>query len=84
VSDDDRVIRASEIGQYAYCARAWWLGSVQGLPSTHRREMAAGEAVHLHHGRGVRTSLGLSRLAYIALISAVVVGIVWLVSSLVG
>ena len=77
----DRVIRASEIGRYVYCARAWWLGSVQGLPSTHTREMATGKAAHLRHGRGVRTSLWLRRLAYGALLLAAVM---WLVSRLVG
>ncbi len=80
----DRVIRASEIGRYVYCARAWWLGSVQGLPSAHEREMAAGEAAHRRHGRGVRASLWLSRLAYGVLLLAAVVGVVWLVSWLVG
>jgi len=92
VSDDgygcrpggSRIIRASEIGQYAYCAHAWWLGNVEGLPSGHQREMAAGEAIHLHHGRGVRTSLGLARLAYAVLVLAVLVGVVWLVSALFG
>ncbi len=80
----DRVIRASEIGQYVYCARAWWLGSVQGLPSSHQREMAAGKVTHLRHGQGVRASLWLSRLAYAALLLAVVVGVMWLVSWMVG
>jgi hypothetical protein len=79
-----RVIRASEIGQYAYCARAWWLANVEGLPSGHQREMAAGDAIHLRHGRGVRTSLTLARLAYGVLLLAAVVGAVWLVSWLVG
>lgn len=79
-----RIIRASGIGQYAYCAHAWWLGNVEGLPSGHRREMAAGEAIHQRHGRGVRRSLGLARLAYAVLVLAVVVGVVWLVSWLVG
>lgn len=79
-----RTIRASEIGQYAYCARAWWLGSVEGLPSGHRQEMAAGEATHQRHGQGVRASLGLGRLAYAVLLLAVVVGVVWLISGLVG
>ena len=77
--NDNRVIRASEIGQYVYCARAWWLGSVQGLPSSRQQDMAAGEAAHAHHGRGVRASLGLSRLAYLTLLLAAVVGVVWLI-----
>jgi hypothetical protein len=79
-----RIIRASEIGQYAYCAHAWWLGNIEGLPSGHQREMTTGEAVHLRHGRGVRASLGLARLAYAVLVSAAVIGIVWLVSWLVS
>jgi len=76
----DRVIRASEIGQYTYCAHAWWLGSVQGLPSSRQQEMAAGEVAHRRHGWGVSTSLGLSRLAYLVLLLAAVVGAVWLIS----
>jgi hypothetical protein len=79
-----RIIRASEIGQYAYCARAWWLGSIEELPSSHRREMAAGEAIHLRHGQGVRASLALVWLAYAVLLLAVVVGAVWAVSALIG
>jgi hypothetical protein len=79
-----RIIRASEIGQYAYCAHAWWLGSVERLPSAHQQEMASGEATHLRHGQGVRRSLGLARLAYAVLLLAVVVGVVWLISGLTG
>ena len=83
-SEGDRIIRASEIGRYAYCARAWWLGSVQGLPSDHGQEMAMGEDVHLRHGRGVRASVALSRLAYAVLLLAAVVGVVWFVRGLAG
>ncbi len=77
--EGNRVIRASEIGRYAYCAHAWWLGSVQGVPSSHRVEMAAGEASHRRHGRGVSASLWLSRLAYTTLFVAAVVGVLWLI-----
>ncbi len=80
----NRVIRASEIGQYVYCAHAWWLGSVQGLPSAHQQEMADGETTHLRHGRVVRASLGLSRLAYGVLLLAAMVAVVWLVSWVFG
>ncbi len=71
---DQRVIRASEVGQYTYCPQAWWLGSVEGRPSSHRREMKAGQAAHSRHGRGVRTSVWLSRLAYVLLLLAAVIG----------
>jgi CRISPR/Cas system-associated exonuclease Cas4 (RecB family) len=84
MGDGERVIRASEIGQYAYCARAWWLGSVERLPSDHQQEMAAGEAVHVRHGKGVRASLALAWLAYAVLLLAVVVGVVWVVGLLTG
>ena len=80
----DRVIRASEIGRYVYCAHAWWLGSVQGLPSAHKREMAAGKAAHRHHGRRVRTSLRLNRLAHAVLLMAALVGAAWLAGRLMG
>lgn len=60
----DRIIRASEIGQYLFCARAWWLGAVEGLPSAHREEMDAGESVHRQHGRRVRAAVILHRLAW--------------------
>ena len=78
LSDGVRVVRASEIGQYVYCAHAWWLGSVQGMPSSHQREMAAGEATHRRHGRGVNVSLWLGRLAIAVLLLAAVVGILWM------
>lgn len=60
----DRIIRASEIGQYLFCARAWWLGSVEGMPSAHREEMDAGENAHRQHGRRVRAAVILQRLAW--------------------
>lgn len=53
MAPEARFIRASEVGQYAYCARAWWLGQVKGVPSMHGEEMAAGEAAHLRHGQAV-------------------------------
>lgn len=79
MNDRDRVIRASEVGLYAYCARAWWLGAVRGQASSHAQEMATGEAAHRRHGRGVTLAFWLNRLAYTLLLLAVVVGVGWLV-----
>ncbi|MFZ5919239.1 MAG: hypothetical protein ACOYZ7_20095 [Chloroflexota bacterium] len=51
--ESEPIVRASEIGLYAYCARAWWLGKVQGHPPTNRTALEAGEAAHQAHGRTV-------------------------------
>jgi hypothetical protein len=69
------VIRASEIGQYTYCARAWWLGNVMGVPSSNVREMAQGEAVHRRHGQAVWFA-GVLRAVAIGLLLVAVVAVV--------
>lgn len=77
---DSQVIRASEIGQYAYCARAWWLARVLGYRSSHREAMDAGAAAHERHGRAVVSYHHLRRaggvLLAIALLAAAL--LLWL------
>jgi len=64
-----KTIRASEVGSYLYCARAWWYG-LQGVESSHQAEMAAGTELHRAHGRRVLAS-GLTRtLALVLLLAA--------------
>jgi CRISPR/Cas system-associated exonuclease Cas4 (RecB family) len=64
------IIRASELGQYAFCARSWWLSRVKGYRSTNVREMALGQSEHLAHGRAVRSYQRLQRLALGLLLAA--------------
>lgn len=65
--DDDRIIRASELGQYSFCAKAWWLGSVEGVPSANVHEMDAGTSAHEQHGQAVHLSVWLSRVGFVCL-----------------
>jgi hypothetical protein len=65
---DDRIIRASELGRYAFCAKAWWLGSVEGVPSANAREMDAGTSAHEQHGQAVQISVWLNRVGIACLI----------------
>ncbi|GIV85084.1 MAG: hypothetical protein KatS3mg052_2091 [Candidatus Roseilinea sp.] len=73
------VIRASDIGQYAYCARAWWLISVVGAPSANAAELQRGAAMHRRHGRAmwlsgvlVIVAAALAGLALLILIAGII------------
>jgi CRISPR/Cas system-associated exonuclease Cas4 (RecB family) len=50
------VIRASEVGEYVYCARAWWLRRVAGEEPAGAERREAGTALHAAHGRAVTLS----------------------------
>lgn len=63
-----RTIRASEIGAYLYCKRAWWY-QLSGLPSQNQSELAAGADLHYRHGRAA-LRLGCLRIIAYALILA--------------
>jgi hypothetical protein len=67
-----RTIRASEIGAYLYCKRAWWYGR-QGYESGNREELSSGLEFHSGHGRRVLIA-GFQRfLAIVLLLAAVAV-----------
>jgi hypothetical protein len=64
-----RTIRASEIGTYLFCQRAWWYQK-SGHPSENLADMVAGSEYHYQHGR-VAFQLGCLRvLAYFLLLIA--------------
>ena len=56
------VIRASEIGSYLFCKRAWWYQR-QDAPSTNTAELARGSRAHTRHWVGYRLSGMLRMLA---------------------
>ncbi len=62
--DSQRVIRASEIGEYVYCHRAWWLHHIQGIESANRLEMQAGVLRHRAHGQAVQRAGQLQTAAF--------------------
>ena len=82
MSQKDPTIRASEIAQYVYCARAWWLGQVLGYRSSNLAMMRHGTDQHRSHGWAVQRYRSLRRLAAVMLALAVMLAVTWLVLTL--
>jgi hypothetical protein len=61
------MLRASDVGRYTYCARAWWLERVAGLTPTNREALAQGRQRHRGHGHLVGAAGRQIRLARVLL-----------------
>jgi hypothetical protein len=54
-----RVLRASELGEYSYCSRAWWYRHILRIAPPGRESagrLEAGTRAHNRHGRAVALS----------------------------
>jgi hypothetical protein len=70
-----RVIRASEIGTYLFCRRAWKYQRRE-VPSENIQEMVTGMRIHQEHGRKVFAAGCLRTLAIGMLLAAMVLFVV--------
>lgn len=61
----ERWIRASEINEFVYCRRSWWLQRRDGQTSKNIEVMLAGQAYHEDHGRLARRALMAQGLMYL-------------------
>jgi hypothetical protein len=61
------LIRASEVGQYGFCSRAWWLATVHGYRSANQAALQAGSRAHQRHGAKLSLARRGRRLGYILL-----------------
>ena len=77
-----RRLTASQVGQYAYCAHAWWLNAVERREPDDPSDLIAGAAAHERHGWQVSISRGINRLALVLLGAALVALVLWGVSQL--
>ena len=76
-----RTIRASEIGTYLYCRRAWWYQK-QGVDSDNQSELTAGTTLHRQHGRKVLAAGLLRTFGLLLLLLAFTLLTAYLVTSL--
>ena len=76
-----KTVRASEIGSYLYCQRAWWMQR-RGFESSNLPEMATGAEMHYRHGRQVLAAGLLRPLSYVLLLAAIAALVAYFTSQL--
>jgi len=67
-----RTIRASEIGTFIYCQRAWWYQRKK-IKSINVGELAAGENFHRLHNNQSRSVNFLRVIAWLLIMSSIVI-----------
>ncbi len=60
-------VRASEIAEYMYCNRAWYLRRIHGVKSANVQRLEDGRFHHKKHGRSLQNAIWLQRFAYLLL-----------------
>ena len=69
-----RKVRASELGSFNYCQRAWWYKQ-QNILSENQGAMEAGSHEHREHNRGVKLAVFYRWLALAVLVVAIILAI---------
>ena len=69
----ERFVSASELAEYAYCRRAWWLRAVRGAASAEQgTRFDEGRAAHDRHALGLLAARALAITAVALLVAAAV------------
>ncbi|MGI8588820.1 MAG: hypothetical protein ACR2M0_14210 [Chloroflexia bacterium] len=78
------IVRASELGRWAYCRRAWWLRYVAQVepPPSGQARLDEGQIRHAEHGRGIERAGTLRRFALACLLLAALIGLLCLLVAL--
>ena len=75
------MVRASDIGAWTFCNRAWWLSTVQEAEHANPAVLARGTEAHASHGRLVTRAHRLRRVGAVMVLLgalAVLLTVAWL------
>lgn len=67
----ERWIKASEIGEFLYCQRAWWY-RLQGFSSANVQELEQGSEDHYQHSRDLSQTFRQRTMAFLFIVTAIV------------
>jgi hypothetical protein len=58
------LIQASELAQYGFCRRAWWLDVVKNIPIEYEANLKRGQQIHARYGGEVRAAIRWQQVGY--------------------
>ena len=78
MKEKQKFIKASEIGEYVFCARAWRLRLEGYEPTFGHEARQAGTEWHLKHGRSLRRARRLRLIATLSILLAAILAVLLL------
>jgi hypothetical protein len=78
-----RRVTASQVGQYAFCAQAWWLATVEKRDPAHQARLDAGQVAHERHGWDVALARTGKRLALLLSAACILALVAWAILTLI-
>ena len=84
MAKDRSLVRASDIGSWTFCRRAWWLAHVQRAEHENLAALSRGDDAHAAHGQAVIQANRLQRIGVWLLVAGVILGgaliLLWLLT----
>ncbi|MBV7336468.1 hypothetical protein KFU94_51210 [Chloroflexi bacterium TSY] len=81
MAKDRSLVRASDIGFWSFCHRAWWLANVKKIPHRNPTILQHGHDTHDAHARTVLRAGQLHRLGLFAIVlSLILLGLLIILS----
>ena len=77
MSPKGKRVTASEIGQYAFCPRAWFFRTVEKVEPLNVEALGRGTIAHERHGWQVLMARGLVKLALVSFAVAALLTVAW-------
>jgi hypothetical protein len=84
MAKDRSLVRASDIGAWAFCRRAWYLAQVRGVAHSRPEVLRRGTEAHSEHGRQVRRASRLQRMGVGLVIFGILFVLLLMVATVLG
>jgi hypothetical protein len=80
---DRSLVRASDIGAWAFCQRSWWLSRVKGVKHRDPAVLRRGNMSHARHGQQVVWATRAQQVGAVLILIgliAIAAGLLWLLA----